>query len=210
MAVNIMTTSSARSRGAILILLVAFCLTITLWVSYERAMTVSLRPSPKPEIPQHGTVHTFVADQHDLSVQHHVHERDLHVLRNNITLVDPMADNRLSPYAQPDQSGFDPSFPSAGKQPATNFTSIAVVDLYRVVVAYVINHPDSTNAPDARTRILLAVQSSISNQATLHGYSLVLDTSIGSKGAPASFATGTTPDITQEVIQAMNGSSTAR
>jgi len=125
-------------------------------------------------------------------------------------MMDPMADNRLSPYAQPDQSGFDASFPAVGKQSPTNFSTIAVVDLYRVVAAYVINHPESTNSLDTKKAALLAIQSSISNQATVHGYSLVLDTSPGIRGLPTNFATGTTPDITQEVIQAMNGASAAR
>jgi hypothetical protein len=192
-----MTTSSARSRGAILILLVAFCLTITLWVSHERAMTMKPEVKPLPEHLASRKLQGHDVDEHYYRVRANV--RNVQIVHDRIT-PDGLADEQ--PFFR-SPSHYTTAGVSLSRGGSISPGSIALVDLKEITLAY---HKQTgtlpTNSPAEWSNYIQSIQLIVSNRAVADGYALVLSkTAYSANTTPIYFITGEVADITPAVIK---------
>jgi len=188
-----------------LILLVAFCLTITLWVSHERAMTV--KPAVKP-LPEHLASRKLQG--HDVDENYYrlrANLRDVQIIRDRRTTTALNEDSfeDTQPFFQ-SPSHYSNVGVSLARVSPTSSNSIALVDLREITLAYQQqNGYLPTNSIAEWKSYIQSVQLIVSNRAVADGYTLVLSKTAQSANAtPIFFLTGEIPDITAQVIKDLN------
>lgn len=206
---SIMSTTEARKRAAILVLTIAFGLTCSLWISYERTMKASaaIKSGSSPAQRKESSKTNLIA----LNRYEHFERPVMNLRPHNYLL----QQNRVG--LEKEEPAFDRNRDltdgvglrlSNGSSALDNNSKIAFVDFNQITISYQKKNGSlPTNNLTEWKNFISEVQMVISNRAVADGYNLVIDKSPLTRNAvPAYYYIGEIPDITAKVIADLNTS----